>query len=75
MLVEKLPDFDYDKQRSFRGWLRVVTTNKFLETRRKRLPEAVTPDDVRLAQLIDPTVPDPFWQEEYRQALVAPRWN
>lgn len=71
VLVEKLPEFEYDRARSFRGWLRVVTTNKFLETRRKRLPEAVTPDDVRLAQLADPTVLDPFWQEEYRQALVA----
>jgi RNA polymerase sigma-70 factor, ECF subfamily len=69
-LVEKLPSFDYDRDRSFRGWLRVVTTNKFLEKRRKRSPEAVDPDDPCLGEeLADPA--EPFWEQEYRKALVA----
>ena len=71
VLVEKLPSFDYDRDRSFRGWLRVITTNKFLEKRRKLTPEAMPPDDARLGELVDPTALEPFWEREYRQALVA----
>lgn len=71
VLVEKLPDFEYDQQGSFRGWLRVITTNKFLDKRRKRTPEALPPDDARLRDLVDSTAPDPFWDREYQQLLVA----
>jgi RNA polymerase sigma-70 factor (ECF subfamily) len=71
VLVEKLPAFDYDRDRSFRGWLRVITTNKFLEKQRKMRPETMSPDDPRLGELVDPAVLEPFWEREYRQALVA----
>jgi RNA polymerase sigma-70 factor (ECF subfamily) len=71
VLVEKLPTFDYDRDRSFRGWLRTVTTNKLLERRRRRTMETVSPDDERLSELVDSDVPDEFWEEEYRQKLVA----
>lgn len=71
VLVEKLPNFVYDHERSFRGWLRVVTTNKFLERRRKLAPRAVSPDDALLGELPDPTILEPFWEEEYRRQLVA----
>jgi RNA polymerase sigma-70 factor (ECF subfamily) len=36
VLVQKLPDFSYDPSRSFRGWLRTVTINKFREKARRR---------------------------------------
>lgn len=71
VMVDKLPTFAYDRERSFRGWLRVVTTNKLVERRRKRTPESVAPDDACLDGLADPTMLDPFWEEEYRQMLVA----
>ncbi|HVA51321.1 MAG TPA: sigma-70 family RNA polymerase sigma factor [Pirellulales bacterium] len=71
VLVDKLPTFDYDRERSFRGWLRTVTKHKLLERRRKRLPDAMSPDDPRLGELPDPTVLDPFWEQEYRQKLVG----
>ena len=31
-LVRKLPDFTYDRHKTFRGWLRAVTLNKWRET-------------------------------------------
>src|SRR5205823_5013820 len=29
VLVRKLPEFRYDRQKSFRGWLRTITLNKW----------------------------------------------
>ena len=40
-LVRKLPDFAYDRNKGFRGWLWTVTLNKFREEhRRRKLPVA-----------------------------------
>jgi RNA polymerase sigma-70 factor, ECF subfamily len=70
LLVQKLPEFSYDRQKSFRGWLRTVTLNKWREKRRKpSLPRA----DVDPANL--PAKPGPedtaaFEEAEYRQYLV-----
>src|SRR5262245_60040259 len=36
VLFRKLLEFTYDKQRSFRNWLRTVTLNKWRETVRRR---------------------------------------
>ena len=67
VLVRELPQFDYDQNRSFRGWLRTITLNKWRDhCRRRGVP--VQPhanlDDIR-----DPT--DLFSEREYRQHLVA----
>lgn len=71
ILVRKLPEFPYDRGRSFRAWLKTVTRNRWRETRR-RLPGR--PD-----QTIDGDVPDPdsllaagpFEEEtEYRRELT-----
>src|SRR5947207_8562058 len=41
LLVQKLPEFTYDPKRSFRGWLRTVTVNKYRDyCRRGRVPVA-----------------------------------
>jgi|SRR5262245_17138217 len=68
-LVQKLPEFHYDRQRSFRNWLRVVTLNKWRE--RGRRPAMQTVGSA-------PHVEDPAGQAddwsleeiEYRQQLV-----
>ena len=36
LLVRKLPEFHYDRSRSFRSWLKTVTLNKWREKCRKR---------------------------------------
>ena len=40
-LVRTLPNFEYDGQHSFRGYLRRVCHNKVIDFRRKQLGEAV----------------------------------
>jgi RNA polymerase sigma-70 factor (ECF subfamily) len=69
VLVRKLPEFEYEKQKSFRGWLRTVIRNKWREKNR----HAVLPMDsgaVSPSELADPDGPDLFWDAEYRQRLV-----
>jgi RNA polymerase sigma-70 factor (ECF subfamily) len=68
-LVEKLPAFQYDPDRSFRGWLRAVAHNRWRNLqRRAQLPMSggVPADD-----LADPNPPDPFWESDYRRHLFA----
>jgi RNA polymerase sigma-70 factor, ECF subfamily len=70
ILVQKLPEFQYDPGKSFRSWLRAVTLNRWRETRRRHdLPvvqgeagDRPGPDD------LDPAVT--FWEEEYRRCIV-----
>jgi RNA polymerase sigma-70 factor (ECF subfamily) len=67
-LLPKLRAFEYDEQKSFRGWLRTVTLNKWRENRRRALARFATN-----AELSDLAVPDPaeaFWEADYRRHLV-----
>jgi RNA polymerase sigma-70 factor (ECF subfamily) len=67
ILVQKLPEFSYDPQRSFRGWLRTITLNKWRERcRRLSLPV----DSAGLSDVADPGRLDAFDEAEYRQHLV-----
>lgn len=69
VLVHKLPEFQYDHQRSFRSWLRTVTLNKWRERQRRRaLQPAVIGDEA--AQV--PICSDDWELEEveYRRQLV-----
>jgi RNA polymerase sigma-70 factor (ECF subfamily) len=69
-LVRKLPEFHYEKDRSFRGWLRTVTLNRWRD-RARRL--AVRPPEAPGEQVDDLPAPeaDSFAEVEYRQHLVA----
>jgi RNA polymerase sigma-70 factor (ECF subfamily) len=67
-LVTKLPQLTYDRSKSFRGWLRAVTLNKWRERcRRLAVPE------VPVGAASDVAAPDgeALWEAEYRQHLVA----
>ena len=50
ILLRKLPQFEYDRQRSFRGWLRTILLNEWRSSLRRRLPLPLEDDDPRLAQ-------------------------
>jgi RNA polymerase sigma-70 factor (ECF subfamily) len=70
LLVNKLPDFQYDERRSFRGWLWTLTLNKYRENRRRAPPVAVG----KAADLADVPAPDDaeaVWESEYQQQLVS----
>lgn len=71
VLVRKLPDFRYDRQGSFRGWLRTVTLNKWREkARRKSLP-TVQVGESGLANLPASDPSQDYWEGEYRRQLVS----
>lgn len=66
-LVNKLPGFVYDRQRSFRGWLKTVAHNLWRTSQRRReLPAASAVD---LDGLPAPEV-EAFWEADYRRHLV-----
>lgn len=68
LLYQKLPEFDYDKNKSFRGWLRTVTQNKWHDAHRKRALKTVALErDMAQREEQAATV---FEAAEYRQHLV-----
>lgn len=70
VLVEKLPEFQYDAQRSFRAWLKTVTLNKWREQARRRLPGVKVAADGNLPDAESPDPADLFEETEYRHGLV-----
>ena len=69
LLVQKLPAFSYDRHKSFRGWLRTVTLNKWRDRCRRRtvpVEKNAVPDE-----LPGPEAADAFWETEYRHQLVG----
>jgi RNA polymerase sigma-70 factor (ECF subfamily) len=71
LLLQKLPDFTYDRQGSFRGWLRTVTVNKWHELQRRRVATPVDAHDPLLTELAGPENAEAFWEAEYRNQLVG----
>ncbi|MFN4261251.1 MAG: RNA polymerase sigma factor, partial [Gemmataceae bacterium] len=69
-LVEKLPEFHYDPNRSFRGWLRTVIVNKWRDCQRRSVLPA-SPDNPDVDELVDPDNVAAFWEEDYRRHLVG----
>jgi len=70
LLVRKLPEFSYDRQKSFRGWLRTLAHNCWRNLRRRAtLPRAAGRPDPD--ELPAPEPRDPFDEVEYRQRLVG----
>jgi len=71
VLLRKLPEFQYDRQKSFRSWLRTVTMNKWKERARRRTEHAVGGSGVAP---LEPAIPDgaeQFWETEYHRHLAA----
>jgi RNA polymerase sigma-70 factor (ECF subfamily) len=69
LLLQKLPEFDYDAQRSFRGWLRKITVNKWHEKQRRLAARREASADPQ-PELPGPDAADEFWDREYQQHVV-----
>ena len=67
VLLSRLPEFRYDRSKSFRAWLRTVALNQWRATlRRKAVPRsAADPDDQPGPEA------EAFWEAEYRQYLAG----
>lgn len=70
LLIEKMPRFEYDAQKSFRGWLRTVVVNKVRDRlRRKILPH--DNDPAHLASVIDSADSPDGCEQEHQTFLAA----
>lgn len=71
VLLEKLPGFTYDRDRSFRGWMRTIAVNKWRQWRRRPVPVSLENGDVLPEELAVEDLSQAFWEQEYREQLVA----
>jgi RNA polymerase sigma-70 factor, ECF subfamily len=69
-LVQKLPEFQYSRQSSFRSWLRTVTLNKWRDRGRRRVCAVLAPDDVAFTEFAAAET-EAFGEAEYRRHLVT----
>lgn len=67
-LVLKLPEFEYQPDKSFRSWLRTMTHRKFIDRTRKRQETGLGGDESRI-EPIDPEADFAFERREYHQYL------
>ena len=71
LVFQKLPDFKYDASRSFRGWLRTVTLNRYREIYRRKSSRLATASDSMLENLAPIAVAESTWDIDYARLLVA----
>lgn len=71
ILLEKLPGFTYDQHKSFRGWLRTVTLNRWRDRVKGAATRPLPGDEVKLAELAAVDRVSALEDDEYQQHLVA----
>lgn len=71
LVFQKLPEFKYDSSRSFRGWLRTVTLNKYREIYRRKSSRLATASDSMLEKLAPVADAESTWDIDYAKLLVA----
>jgi RNA polymerase sigma-70 factor (ECF subfamily) len=70
IVVAKLPEFQYDPKRRFRGWLRTVTLNKANDFHRRNAVRPRSGHEETIASAVATEV-DLFEEAEYRAFLVG----
>jgi len=70
-LVQKLPEFRYDRGKSFRAWLKTVTLNKWRNSVRRRPTASLGSAVEALPDKLDEDKVDSLEETEYRQYLVG----
>ena len=69
-LVQKMPEFSYDRHKSFRGWLRTVLLNRWRDTRRRRTEAPLAADDSAFEDLAVPDGAAELGEADYQQNLL-----
>jgi RNA polymerase sigma-70 factor, ECF subfamily len=67
VLVRKLPTFAYDRDRTFRGWLRTILLNQWRDGIRRRVEQPLENGDA----VADSADPNALIEKEYRDYLVS----
>lgn len=70
-VFQKLPDFCYDPSKSFRGWLRTITLNRYREIKRRKSSNLKFTTDSVLEKLAPVDVAETAWDIDYARLLVA----
>lgn len=70
VLVRKLPEFDYDGNRSFRGWLRTITLNRHRDLLRRRAARPEAQQTVETLNLDTADDVELFAERQYRRHLA-----
>ena len=70
-VLEKLPGFSYDSSKSFRGWLRAITLNRYREIKRLRSSGMKFTTESILEQLAPIEVAETTWDINYARLLVT----
>jgi RNA polymerase sigma-70 factor (ECF subfamily) len=72
LLVQKLPQFTYDRHKTFRGWLKTVTLHKCYENHRKgkRKPPIQDGGEKVLDGLAGPDEAAALWEADYLKHLA-----
>jgi RNA polymerase sigma-70 factor (ECF subfamily) len=68
LLVQKLPEFVYDRGKTFRGWLRTVMLNKWRENSRGAV--VAQPNEAALAEVALPDETAALGEAEHHRQLV-----
>jgi len=70
-VFQKLPDFRYDASKSFRGWLRAITLNRYREIKRLKSNGMEFTTESVLEQLAPVDIAESAWDIDYARLLVA----
>lgn len=70
ILVAKLPEFEYDPKRRFRGWLRTVTINKANDLHRQNSARPSSGHEKTIQSVTVANNVDLFDEAEYRTYLI-----
>jgi RNA polymerase sigma-70 factor (ECF subfamily) len=69
-LYQKLPEFTYDRHRSFRAWLHTVMHNQWRNLQRRLVRAPATASPAALAELVDEGGSDSLAESEYLHCLT-----
>ncbi len=70
ILVAKLPEFEYDPTKRFRGWLRTVTVNKARDFQRRNSARPSSGQEETIQKVAAVDTADLFEEAQYRTYLV-----
>jgi RNA polymerase sigma-70 factor (ECF subfamily) len=70
-LIQRFPEFTYDRHKNFRGWLRTITLNQWRDFCRRRAVRACQGISDDLPDVAVSGGQDSFAEAEYRTHLVA----
>jgi len=70
LLLQKLPEFDYDPSRHFRSWLRAVTLNRLRDRARRRADRPIAHGEAGLEEVPVPDGAEVLAEQDYLRHLT-----